>query len=98
VALVNGVFAMPTFWLPVSASRPRLSHILTRTFTQLARTQSEVEPLKPGHTVDEIHARPGVGTNIRNNEISVLVVTANLVVESPLETRRPFSIPYKNGL
>ncbi len=52
---------------------------------KLKRTESHVEPLNPGHAVDEVQARAGVTADILDDQVNMLVITTNNSVQRPLK-------------
>ena len=55
-------------------------------------TKHDIEPLDPGHAVDEIEAGARVAPNITDDEEDVLVIATNRGVQSPLQERRESEI------
>ena len=56
--------------------------------SQGARTEHDVEPLYPGHSVDEVEARTGVAADVADDEVDVRVVAADGRVQHPLEMEK----------
>ena len=76
---MNGVLAIPTFWLPVSVYMGQ--HLLcVLAGSKMQRTEDDVEPLHPGHAVDEVEAAARVRPNVAHDEEHVLVVAADRAV------------------